>query len=160
MKTLSRRALLAAALALSLNLLPLNFATAHEADCPYCSQPITQDTPTQDNEVVLKYGRKRIEYKCVYCAVAEAKTEYKGGDVAIAAPSEKKGEPVIVKRTGGNWSATPATAVFVAQTPVKHRSCQVTARAFRTKSAADSYIKANGLKSQPISLAQLVSLAK
>ncbi len=160
MKTLSRRAFMAAALALTLNLLPLNIAMAHEADCPYCKQPVTQDTATQDNEVVLKYGRKRIEYKCVYCALAEAKTEYKSGDISIAAPSEKKGEPVIVKRTGGNWSATPSTAVFVAQTPIKHRSCQVTARAFRTKGAAESYIKANNLKSQPISLSQLVSLAK
>lgn len=160
MKTLSRRAILAAALALTLNLLPLNFASAHETDCPYCKQPVTQDTPTQDNEVVLKYGRKRIEYKCIYCAVAEGKAEYENGDISIAAPSEKKGEPVIVKRTGGKWSASPSTAVFVAQTPMKHRSCQVTARAFRTKSAADSYIKANNLKAEPISLSQLVALAK
>ena len=49
---------------------------------------ITPDTTTQDNETVLKAGRKRIEYKCVFCALAEAKTEYKG-DVTIIAPSEK-----------------------------------------------------------------------
>jgi hypothetical protein len=39
---------------------------AHEAPCPYCAQVITQDTDTQDNEVVLKFGRKRVEYKCVF----------------------------------------------------------------------------------------------
>ena len=92
----------------AVSFVPGNFALAHEADCPYCQFPVTQDTATQDNEVVLKYGRKRIEYKCVYCALAEAKTEYSEGDVTIAAPSETKGEPVILKRTDGKWSAPEA----------------------------------------------------
>lgn len=159
MKTQSRRAFLALAAVFAASTLSLNFAAAHEADCPYCQQAITQDTATQDNEVVLKYGRKRIEYKCVYCALAEAKTEYSSGDVSIAAPSEKKGEPVILKRAGGKWSAAPA-AHFVAQTPLKHKTCNVTARAFHSKSAAQAYIKANNLKTAPITLSQLVALAK
>ena len=160
MKTPSRRTFLALAAVLAASTLAPNFASAHEANCPYCDQPITQDTPTQDNEVVLKYGRKRIEYKCVYCALSEAQTEYSNGDVTIAAPSEKKGDPVILKRAGGHWSAASGAAYFVAQTPIKHRTCQATARAFRTKSAAQNYIKAHNLKAQPITLAQLVSLAK
>ena len=31
-------------------------ALAHEAPCPYCGMAVTQDTPTQDNEVALKVG--------------------------------------------------------------------------------------------------------
>lgn len=158
MKIPFRRALIAAVV-FAASTLPIASSMAHEADCPYCDHAITQDTPTQDNETVLKYGRKRIEYKCVYCAVAEAKTEYPKGDLSIAAPSEKKGAPVIIKRVDGNWSA-PAGAVFVSNMPIKHKTCQVTARAFTSKSAAQSYIKAKKLETSPISLAQLVALAK
>ena len=79
-------------------------AFAHIAPCPYCSMTIAQDTDTQDNEVALRIGRKRIEYKCVYCALAEAQTEYEG-DLTILAPSEKKGEPVVIARKDGKWTA-------------------------------------------------------
>jgi hypothetical protein len=134
-------AAIAATIALpTVGLLP---AMAHSAPCPYCNMAITQDTATQDNETVMKYGRKRIEYKCVYCALAEAKTEYKTGDLTILAPSEKKGSPVIIKRTGGKWSA-PATAAFVSTSRVKHKVCQAQARAFTTKAAAQAYAKKNG----------------
>ena len=130
---------------------------AHEADCPYCDMAITQDTPTQDNETALRYGKKRIEYKCVYCAVAEAKTEYKG-DVSISAPSEKKGRPVLLKRTGAKWSALPATAVFVNPSKnLKHRVCQQQSRAFTTRAAATAYANENG--GEVVTLAQLVALA-
>jgi hypothetical protein len=132
-------------------------ASAHEGPCPYCSMPITQDTPTQDNEVALKIGRKRIEYKCVYCAVAEANTEYKG-DLSIYAPSEKKGEPVVLKRTGDKWSVLPKTAYFVSNDKVKHRTCEVQARAFTTEKEAQTYAKEKNLKT--ISLEELVALAK
>jgi hypothetical protein len=132
-------------------------ASAHEGPCPYCSMPITQDTATQDNEVALKIGRKRIEYKCVYCAVAEAHTEYKG-DLSIYAPSEKKGEPVVLKRTGDRWSVLPSTAYFVSNNSVKHRTCEVQARAFTTEKEALSYAKEKNLKA--ISLEQLVASAK
>ncbi len=132
-------------------------ASAHEAPCPFCSMPITQDTPTQDNEVALKIGRKRIEYKCVYCAVAEAKTEYKG-DLTIYSPSEKKGEPVVLKRIDNKWSTLPATAYFVSNESMKHRTCQVQARAFTTEKAAKDYAKEKSL--QALSLEQLIASAK
>ena len=132
-------------------------ALAHETDCPYCQMPVTQNTATQDNEVALKFGRKRIEYKCVYCAVAEAKSEYKG-DVTINSPSEKKGKPVILKRTGGKWSSAPAGAYFVSVRPLKHRVCQQQARAFTSKAAAQAYAQKNGYST--MTLAQLVATAK
>ena len=150
-------AVLAAAVAVSF--VPGNFALAHEADCPYCQQPVTQDTATQDNEVVLKYGRKRIEYKCVYCALAEAETEYPEGAVTIAAPSETKGEPVVLQRADGKWSA-PEGAVFVAIAPIKHKTCNVTARAFSSEAAAKKYIESNELKSAPLTLSQMLELVK
>jgi hypothetical protein len=141
-------------------LVPLSTVSAHEAPCPYCSKPITQDTATQDNEVALKYGRKRIEYKCVYCALAEAKTEYPNGDLSILAPSEKKGEPVILKRNGGKWAATPASAVFVSNSPLKHKACDAQARAFTTEAAAKAYIAKTGLDTSPLTLAQMLERAK
>ena len=157
MKTLSRRSFLAAVV-LAAAIFPFYSASAREADCPYCDRAITQDTATRDNKTVLKYGKKRIEYKCVYCAVSEAKTEYSKGDLSISAPSEKKGAPVIIKRVDGKWSA-PAGAVFVADKPLKHKVCQVTARAFTSKRAAESYIKAKKLTTSPMTLAQLVDAA-
>lgn len=117
-------------------------ALSHEAPCPYCEQTITQDTAEQDNEVALKIGRKRIEYKCVYCALAEAKTEYQG-DLTILAPSETKGEPVKLTRRNGAWSALPATVVFVWNAPLKHKSCEVQARAFSSEAAAQAYLEKN-----------------
>lgn len=116
-------------------------ASAHEAPCPFCSQTITQDTATQDNEVALKAGRKRIEYKCVFCALSEAATEYKG-DVSILAPSEKKGEPILLKRESGKWTSAPENAVFVAR-KASHKICQQTYRTFTTVDAAKAYIAAN-----------------
>lgn len=133
-------------------------AFAHEAPCPYCSLTLTQDTPEQDNETVLKYGRKRIEYKCVYCALAESKTEYAEGDISILAPSEKKGQPVVLKRTAGKWSA-PATAAFVLNAPLKHKMCAAQARAFTTEAAAKEYAAKNNFPA-PLTLAELVERAK
>lgn len=145
---ISRRALIAGALAtlvtVSLPTMGARPAMAHEANCPYCDMPVTQDTATQDNEVALKYGRKRIEYKCVYCALAEAKTEYPNGDLSITAPSETKGQPVVLKRTGGKWSMTPETAAFVTPAKVKHKVCQDQARAFNTEAAAKAFAAKNG----------------
>jgi hypothetical protein len=134
-------------------------AFAHEAPCPYCAMPITQDTAQQDNEVALKYGRKRIEYKCVYCAVADSKTEYGSGDISILAPSDKKAQPIILKRTGGAWSAAPATAAFVLNQPLKHKTCDIQARAFTTAVAAKAYAQAKGFPA-PLSLTELVEQAK
>lgn len=133
-------------------------AMAHEADCPHCQMPVTQNTPTQDNEVALKFGRKRIEYKCVYCALAEAKTEFAKGDLTISTPSEKKGKPVMLKRTGGKWAAMPATAYFVSPQRIKHKVCQQQARSFTTKTAAQAHAKKNG--GAVVTLAQMVAMAK
>ena len=157
MKTNSIRTTLAAiAATIAVPMMGLLPAMAHQAPCPYCQMAITQDTPTQDNETVMKYGRKRIEYKCVFCALAEAKTEYKTGDLTILAPSEKKGSPVVIKRTGGKWSA-PATAAFVSTSRIKHKACQSQARAFTTKAAAQAYAKKNG--GMVMTLSQLNAMA-
>ena len=132
-------------------------ALAHEAPCPLCGQTITQDTKDQDNEVVLKSGRKRIEYKCVYCALAEAHSDFKG-DLTILAPSEKKGEPIKVERKDGKWRALPETAYFVSSEKMKHKVCQEQARAFTTKSSAEAYAKKSGAK--VLTLAQMLDAAK
>lgn len=135
-------------------------AFAHEAPCPYCAMPITQDTPDQDNEVALKAGRKRIEYKCVYCALSEAQSDYTG-DLSLSAPSEKKGEPIVLKRADGKWSALPATPFFVSSEPLKHKICNVQARAFTTKEAAQAYIDAHKdtlADAKPLTLDEMVKL--
>jgi Alkylmercury lyase len=151
---------LVAALVVSSAGLVVRPAMAHEAPCPYCNMTITQDTAEQDNETVLKIGRKRVEYKCVYCALAEAKTEYKG-DVTILAPSEKKGEPVTLKRTGGKWTATPETVYFVSNAPLKHKVCNVQARAFTTQAAAQAYIAKNKEQlpnAKPLTLTEMLAV--
>ena len=160
--SLTRRVLLMGAFAtLSTLALPtalLRPAMAHQTNCPYCDMPVTQDTATQDNEVALKYGHKRIEYKCVYCALSEAKTEYSDADLTITAPSETKGAPVVLKRTAGKWSATPSTASFVAPAKIKHKVCEAQARAFSTQAVAQAYAAKNG--GDVLTLDQLNALAK
>jgi hypothetical protein len=163
--SLTRRVFLAgvSTLLLSGSVAPvLSPALAHEADCPVCSLPVVQDTADLDNEVKLRYGRKRIEYRCVYCALTEAQNDFKDGDVAIAAPSETKGKPVVLKREAGKWSATPATAVFVAE-KVKHKHCQVGYRALTSRAAFEAYAKKNKAvigDAKPISLAQMLEVSK
>lgn len=138
-------------------------ALAHDADCPYCKLKVVQDTPDLDNEVALRYGRKRIEYRCVYCALAEAQTEqYAKGDLTILAPSEKKGQPVPITRTAGKWSA-PAGTVFVG-VKASHKVCQVTYRALTGKAAFDAYVQKNkaqvGADAKPLTLEQMLAVAK
>ncbi len=114
-------------------------ASAHEADCPYCKIKIVQNTKDQDNEVVLKAGNKRIEYRCLFCVFKDQK-RYKG-DLIVYAPSEKVGAPVVFKRTAGNWSG-PEGAVIL-NTFTKHAQCSELSRAFSSKAAFDAYVKAN-----------------
>jgi hypothetical protein len=116
-----------------------SIASAHEADCPYCKLKLVQNTKELDNEVVVKVGNKRIEYRCLYCVIKDQK-RYKG-DLVVYSPSEKVGAPVILKRTGGKWSA-PEGAVFLS-TFKKHKDCAALSRAFTNKAAFDSYIKKN-----------------
>jgi hypothetical protein len=151
---------LAAAAAASLAALPLP-AAAHETDCPFCKLKVVQDTKEQDNEVALRYGRKRIEYRCVFCALSEAQTPQYPGDLTILAPSEKKGQPVVIERRGGAWSAPDGT-LFVG-VRASHDHCQVTYRAFTSRAAFDAHVAKNPVllrDAKPLTLAQMVELAK
>ena len=133
-------------------------AMAHETKCPYCRMDVVQDTKTEDNEVVLRYGNKRIEYRCVLCAIAQAKTKFKG-DVTIIAPSTTKGKPITITRTGGKWAA-PAGTVFVYQKG-SHSKCQDLYRAAASEAAATGYAKAKGLsEAKNLSLTEMVELSK
>ena len=128
-------------------------ASAHEGDCPFCKMKLVQNTKEQDNEVVLKTGNKRIEYRCMYCVIKD-QGRYKG-DLVVYAPSEKVGEPVVLKRTGGKWTA-PEGAVFL-NTFKKHADCAALSRAFSSKAAFDAYVahhKVEGAKA--LTLAEFV----
>jgi hypothetical protein len=162
--TLSRRALFAGTLAMTLTsglaALPVRPALAHEAKCPVCKLDVVQDTEKLDNEVALKFGRKRIEYRCVWCAVSDAKSY--DGDLTILAPSELKGKPVLLSRASGKWSVQPSTATFVGQ-KVNHRSCELGYRALTTKDAFEKWVHANHellMDARPLTLDQFLALAK
>lgn len=137
-------------------------ALAHETPCPYCKLTVAQDTATQDNEVALRYGRKRIEYKCVWCALADVnRGTYKDSDVTVLAPSEKKSQPVEITRKSGKWGA-PAGTVFLS-VKASHQICQNTYRAFTSQAAFDAYAKKNAALvkgAAPLTLDQMVASAK
>jgi hypothetical protein len=111
-------------------------ALAHEADCPYCKLKIVQNTKDQDNEVVVKFGNKKIEYRCIFCAIKDQKRYT--ANLVVYSPSEKVGEPVVLKRTDGKWTA-PAGAVFL-NSFKKHADCASLSRAFSSKTALDQYV--------------------
>ncbi|HZH98653.1 MAG TPA: hypothetical protein VEX38_06750 [Fimbriimonadaceae bacterium] len=135
-------------------------ASAHETDCPYCKLPVVQDTKDLDNEVVLRLGNKRIEFRCVMCAVAQAKTKYKSRDITILAPSNVKGKPVTITKKGDEWSMTPTTAVFVFAKG-SHSECQDRYRALLEKNDFNAYVAKKGYKdAQQLSLKELVELSK
>lgn len=158
----SRRRAIAAGLATLFVAIAGVPALAHDADCPKCALKVVQDTPEQDNEVALRYGRKRIEYRCVYCALAEAQTDqYAKGDLTILAPSEKKGQPVPVTRAAGKWSA-PEGVIFVG-VKVNHKVCPITYRTFTNRAAFDAYVKKNQAQlkdAKPLTLDQMLVIAK
>ncbi len=130
-------------------------ASAHEGDCPYCKLKLVQNTKDQDNEVVLKMGNKRIEYRCLFC-VFKDQGRYKS-DLVVYAPSEKVGEPVILKRTAGKWSA-PEGAVFL-NTFKKHADCAALSRAFSSKEAFEKYVKANSVQeAKALTLEQFIAI--
>jgi hypothetical protein len=162
MKTMTRRLLFAATLAAVLGAAgpALRPAMAHEAKCPVCKLDVVQDTDKLDNEVAIKSGRKRIEYRCIWCALKDAPTYT--SDITILAPSEIKGKPVLLTRKEGKWSVQPETAVFVGE-KVNHRNCQLGYRALTSKGAFEKWIHANHelLKdAKPLSLEQILELAK
>jgi hypothetical protein len=109
---------------------------AHEGPCPFCKMPLVQNTKDQDNEVVLKMGNKRIEYRCLFCVMKD-QSRYKG-DLVVYAPSEKVGEPVVLKRTADKWTG-PEGAVFL-NTFTKHADCSALSRAFSNREAFDVYV--------------------
>lgn len=162
--TITRRLMLAGALAAVIGFgvtgPAVRPALAHEGKCPVCKLDVVQDTDKLDNEVALKSGRKRIEYRCVFCALNDSKSYT--GDLTILAPSELKGKPVLLTRKEGKWTAQPETALFVGH-KVNHRSCQLGYRALTTKDAFDKWIAANAelLKdAKPLSLEQMLEVAK
>lgn len=165
MKTvINRRVVLAGTLAAALGLVGVATnpqpALAHEAKCPVCKLDVVQDTDQLDNEVALKFGRKRIEYRCVFCALQDAKSY--NGDLTILAPSELKGKPVLLTRKEGKWSVAPEGAVFVGH-KVNHRQCQVGYRALTTKTAFEKWAHSNHelLKdAKPLSLTEMLEVAK
>lgn len=111
-------------------------ALPHEGDCPFCKLPRVQNTAEMDFEVVMKMGNKRIEFRCITC-VFKDQGRYKS-DLIVYAPSEKVGEPVILKRTAGKWTA-PEGTLFL-NTFTKHADCAVLSRTFTTKAAFDAYV--------------------
>jgi hypothetical protein len=131
---------------------PLAPAVAHEADCPECEMAIVEK-----EEVQMKVGQKTIDYRCVLCAIAQAKGEYPKSNVTISAPSEKSTR-IIVKRVAGKWSASPASAVFL-KAPVKHRQCHVGYHAFTSKAALANWAKQKGYPNKPLTLAQMVAVS-
>ncbi len=138
----------------------IDIVAAHEAKCPFCEMDVVQNTAIQDNEVALKYGKKRIEYRCVMCAIADAK-QY-SGDLTILAPTEIKGKPAVIARTAGQWSSQPNGLFFVGE-KVKHRHCQTGYRAFTSKAAFDTHVQKNKAiirDAQPIDLPKLVELSE
>ena len=120
-------------------------AAAHPVPCPRCGLKVAQATPTQDNEVVLRFGNKRIEYRCVDCALADA-AKY-DGDLFVYAPSETKGKPVILQRKAGAWSAVRVERERLVPEPDavfldafdSHARCAALARAFHDRKGFDAY---------------------
>jgi len=114
-------------------------AIAHEADCPYCKMKLVQNTKEMDNEVVVKIGNKRIEYRCIFCVLKDQKKFT--GDLTVYAPSETVGKPVILKRTAGKWSTLEGTVFLNAFK--KHAECAELSRTFSSKAAFDKYVTKN-----------------
>jgi len=141
LQTLSKSLALLAVIG-TLGLAPM--AMAHETPCPYCKLKVVQNTKDMDNEVTVKVGNKRIEYRCVYCVIKDQK-KY-SGDLVVYAPSEKKGEPIILKRTDGKWTA-PEGTVFLNGFK-KHADCAELSRAFTSKAALEKYATAHSVSDE------------
>ncbi len=151
-------------LLLTLALFVPTLALAHEIPCPLCGMKVVQATKIQDNEVVLRFGKKRIEYRCVYCALADAK-KY-DGDLFVYAPSETKGKPVILARTAGKWGVVEAKdgklapkegAVFLNAFD-SHKDCAALSRAFHDRAGFDAY-KAKAKDAKPLTLDEMLQKA-
>ncbi|MDX2065488.1 MAG: hypothetical protein SFX74_07080 [Fimbriimonadaceae bacterium] len=115
--------------------LPKASPILHEADCPFCRLKLVQNTETEDNEVVLRFGNKKIEYRCLFCVIKDQR-RYKG-NLVVYAPSEKVGEPIVLKRTDGKW--TGPEAVRILNQFKSHGDCAALSRAFTTEAALLRY---------------------
>jgi hypothetical protein len=79
-------------------------------------------------------------------------------DLIVYAPSEKVGEPVVLKRTVGKWSA-PEGAIFL-NTFKKHSECAELSRAFSSRSAFDKYVADKKVvDAKPLTLTEFIDLA-
>ena len=140
-------------------------ALAHVTDCPVCGLKVVQGTKSQDNEVVLRNGKKKIEYRCIYCALADAK-KYEG-DLIVYSPSETQVKPVI-RRADGKWSVVKEQngtlileegAVFLNDFK-SHQKCAMLSRAFHSMAAFEKYAAANkALDAKALTLEEMVAAA-
>ncbi len=165
-RTAFRRPIVAAIAGLLAFAFPTGTVFAHEAPCAFCKRDIVQDTKQADNETALRFGRKRIEYRSVFCALSDAQNAkaFASGTVTILAPSEKKGLPIPVTRTsGGKWSV-PDNTVFLGAEKVNHATCAGTYRAFTSRAALDAYVKTNAKSispdAKPLTFAELLVQTK
>jgi hypothetical protein len=101
---------------------------------------VVEDTNRVDSQVQLERDGRKTAYRCVLCAIADAKADKK--NVVIIAPSEKKGKPVTLTRTSGKWTVEPDTSIFV-YAKGSHAECQVRYHAISSKAAFDSYVLNN-----------------
>jgi hypothetical protein len=121
--------------------------------------PILNDTAASDFRVTLKLNGKTTAYRCVLCALADAKGM--AGNIEIEAASESKGHPVHISRTDGKWSIMPEKAVF-AYAEGDHEQCETRYRALTSSDAFTAYVQTNSkvLKgAKQITLAQFLKLA-
>ena len=78
-------------------------------------------------------------------------------DLIVYAPSEKVGEPVVLKRIDGKWSA-PEGAVFL-NTFKKHSECAELSRAFSSKAAYEKYVADKKIiDAKPLSLSEFLDM--
>lgn len=110
-----------------------------------------------DNMVSLEASGKSQRYRCIMCALADAKGVK--GDLAITAASDRKGEPVRIARTNGKWSISPPEAVF-AYSEGSHEQCQNRYRAILSRNGFAAYARNNHSllgNSKPLTLVQMLA---
>jgi len=98
--------------------------------------PILKDTATIDYRISLTSRGKTTAYRCVLCALADAKD--RKGDLTIVAATQMKGRSVQISRVAGKWSVSPETAVFV-YAEGDHQQCETRYRALTSSEAFKAY---------------------
>jgi len=129
------------------------------ARCPFCQMSVLKDTATTDYQVNLSSNGKTTSYRCVLCALADAKV--RKGDLLIQAASEVKGHPVKISRTGDKWTITPDSAVFV-YAEGDHDQCQTRYRALTSADAFKSYVQSDPKvlrNAKQLSLSQMLKVS-